>query len=146
MAAIQQDDAINASTRNPLNWKVEQRSFDTSTNVKDNETNSKSISGTRFTQMQKSSIQDSAAGIKSYKEQIIKETSTEGILTIETSSSEDVYTRKIVVCTNIAETSLTVEKVKYVIDCGMAKKVHYDQQLRLSAFGLTTLPPQCGRH
>ena len=35
--------------------------------------------------------------------------------------------RKIVVSTNIAETSLTIHGIKIVIDTGTAKKMHFDQ-------------------
>ena len=38
----------------------------------------------------------------------------------------DSYVRKCVVCTNIAETSITVPGVKFVIDCGYVKQKTYD--------------------
>ena len=40
--------------------------------------------------------------------------------------------RKVVCCTNIAETSLTIERVRFVIDSGKARKLSYDHQLWLT--------------
>lgn len=42
--------------------------------------------------------------------------------------------RKVVLCTNIAETSLTIKGIKYVIDSGMVKRKVYD-----SVTGMDTL-------
>ncbi len=36
-------------------------------------------------------------------------------------------TRLVVVSTNVAETSLTIPGIRYVIDCGRAKEVHSGQ-------------------
>ena len=47
--------------------------------------------------------------------------------------------RKVVVATNIAETSLTVDGIKYVIDCGLVKVKVYNPKL-----GMDTL--QVGSH
>ena len=41
--------------------------------------------------------------------------------------------RKIIVSTNIAETSLTIEGVRIVIDTGKAKKMRYDQNRGINA-------------
>eukprot|EP00397_Hematodinium_sp_SG-2012_P000327 GEMP01000327.1.p1 GENE.GEMP01000327.1~~GEMP01000327.1.p1 ORF type:complete len:2210 (+),score=447.18 GEMP01000327.1:732-7361(+) len=40
--------------------------------------------------------------------------------------------RKVVCCTNIAETSLTIPLVRFVIDTGRAKQMTYDHDLRVS--------------
>ena len=44
--------------------------------------------------------------------------------------------RKIVLCTNIAEASITVPDVEFVIDCGRAKETSYDPNLKVAT--LTT--------
>ena len=43
-------------------------------------------------------------------------------------------TRLIVVCTNVAETSLTIPGVKYVVDSGRSKEKIYDKRLQMSKF------------
>ncbi|XP_066921264.1 uncharacterized protein [Clytia hemisphaerica] len=48
-------------------------------------------------------------------------------------------TTKVVCCTNIAETSLTIPGVTYVLDAGKAKKIRYDHKLRVSALKLTDI-------
>lgn len=40
--------------------------------------------------------------------------------------------RKVVVTTNIAETSITIDDVEYVVDCGRHKQTKYDPQNRIS--------------
>lgn len=42
--------------------------------------------------------------------------------------------RLVVVATNVAETSLTIPNVKYVIDCGRAKERKYDDRSGISSF------------
>ena len=36
--------------------------------------------------------------------------------------------RKVVISTNIAETSVTIDGIKYVVDCGFVKVRSYQQQ------------------
>lgn len=39
--------------------------------------------------------------------------------------------------TNVAETSLTIPGIKYVVDCGKVKKRHYDRVTGVSSFRVT---------
>ena len=58
--------------------------------------------------------------------------------------------RKIIVATNVAETSLTIEGVVYVIDAGLAKKNRYDpgsggDALRTSTISRAAAAQRAGR-
>uniref|UniRef100_A0A2K6AD05 DEAH-box helicase 37 n=1 Tax=Mandrillus leucophaeus TaxID=9568 RepID=A0A2K6AD05_MANLE len=46
-------------------------------------------------------------------------------------------TRLCVVATNVAETSLTIPGIKYVVDCGKVKKRYYDRVTGVSSFHVT---------
>ncbi|KFU89572.1 putative ATP-dependent RNA helicase DHX37, partial [Chaetura pelagica] len=46
-------------------------------------------------------------------------------------------TRLCVVATNVAETSLTIPGIKYVVDCGKVKKRFYDKMTGVSSFRVT---------
>ncbi|KAM9055243.1 putative ATP-dependent RNA helicase DHX37 isoform 3-T3 [Megaptera novaeangliae] len=46
-------------------------------------------------------------------------------------------TRLCVVATNVAETSLTIPGIKYVVDCGKVKTRHYDRVTGVSSFRVT---------
>lgn len=45
--------------------------------------------------------------------------------------------RLCVVATNVAETSLTIPGIKYVVDCGRVKKRFYDRVTGVSTFKVT---------
>jgi hypothetical protein len=45
--------------------------------------------------------------------------------------------RLCVVATNVAETSLTIPGIKYVVDCGKVKKRYYDRVTGVSSFRVT---------
>lgn len=47
--------------------------------------------------------------------------------------------RKVVVATNIAETSLTVDGIMYVVDCGFSKLKVYNPQLRMDSLQITPI-------
>lgn len=40
----------------------------------------------------------------------------------------------IVVSTNVAETSITIPNIKYVVDCGWEKKKIYDPKFGMSSY------------
>jgi HrpA-like RNA helicase len=50
---------------------------------------------------------------------------------------DSVHFTQVIIATNIAESSLTVPGVRYVIDLGLARERHYDplSQVRLDANG-----------
>ena len=41
--------------------------------------------------------------------------------------------RKVIFCTNVAETSVTIDGVKFVIDTGMAKELHFDPKRNMNS-------------
>ena len=45
--------------------------------------------------------------------------------------------------TNVAETSLTIPGIKYVVDCGKVKKRHYDRVTGVSSFRVTWVEHFC---
>ena len=50
-----------------------------------------------------------------------------------------VNTRKVIVSTNLAETSVTIENVVYVIDCGFVKVRSYDPSFGVSSLTVTPI-------
>lgn len=45
--------------------------------------------------------------------------------------------RLVVIATNVAETSLTIPNIRYVVDCGMAKERTYDQSSNIQSFDIS---------
>lgn len=50
-------------------------------------------------------------------------------------SKTDPRERKVILATNIAETSLTINDVCYVVDTGLCNSIDYDPELNMSTFG-----------
>lgn len=53
--------------------------------------------------------------------------------------------RKIVLATNLAETSVTIDDVVHVIDCGLAKEHRYDPLNKLSSLDTTWISKASAR-
>ena len=49
----------------------------------------------------------------------------------------DEGTRLIILSTNVAETSITIPNIKYVVDCGKEKKKVFDPKMNMSHFVIT---------
>ncbi len=47
--------------------------------------------------------------------------------------------RKIVVATNIAETSVTIDNIVYVIDCGFSKQTNYNPKTGMESLMVTAI-------
>lgn len=59
-------------------------------------------------------------------------------------------TRKIIFATNIAETSITIESIRYVIDCGYVKQTTYDpksgcESLKVAEISVSSAKQRAGR-
>ena len=48
-------------------------------------------------------------------------------------------TRKVVVCTNIAATSVTIDGIRYVVDAGLVKQKEYDAKTGMDALAVTRI-------
>ena len=46
----------------------------------------------------------------------------------------------VVFCTNIAETSVTINNVRLIIDSGLMKEAHFDSQRRLTVMSTVHIP------
>ena len=133
MTTEDQDAATDPIVRSPLDWKTENSSSEILSDDESLDSDIRETLAIEDEHLITSNRRNDHAGDHTHLNKRGNLSALESIFTIDNQSDEHVYTRKIVVCTNIAETSLTVEGVKFVIDCGKAKRVQYDHQLRLSA-------------
>lgn len=51
--------------------------------------------------------------------------------------------RKIVVATNVAEASVTIPDIVYVVDCGFVKMPNYSPTSNIESLSVRTLSPFC---
>jgi HrpA-like RNA helicase len=54
-------------------------------------------------------------------------------------------TRKIILATNIAETSITINNIKYVIDCGLSKMRAFNPRTGIDALVITPISKAAAR-
>lgn len=55
-------------------------------------------------------------------------------------------TRKVILCTNIAETSLTIPGIKYVIDSGVVKRRVFDSITGMDTLKVIKISQDQGKH
>jgi len=54
-------------------------------------------------------------------------------------------TRKVILATNIAETSITISGIKYVIDCGVAKVRGYNSKIGIESLTIQPISKASAR-